>query len=218
MTRSVSHRLPLLLAVSVFLLCTSLAVRALLTATNGHLIYAVDDAYIHMAIAKNFAGHGVWGCTPFHFSSSSSSLLWTFAVGVAYFLFGVHDSIPLVLNIAFAIATQVVTDHYLARFSVSSALRATAMLGIVIAFPMAGMVLLGLEHVLHLLLTLWFAGAAVEALTNQPQNARAFRRQTVVLCVLGALVGTSRYEGFFLVGLACLAFGSPKCCSRCSCR
>jgi hypothetical protein len=44
---------------------------------QGHVVYALDDAYIHMAIAKNFAQHGVWGITQYGFTSSSSSLLYT---------------------------------------------------------------------------------------------------------------------------------------------
>jgi len=55
-------------------------------------------------------------------------------------------------------------------------------------------------------LTIWFAAAAVEALTSRPEDPRARRRQTIGLCILAALLGASRYEGFFLVGLACLGF------------
>jgi hypothetical protein len=199
-------RSPLLLALVVFLLSLAAALRAALRWTDGRLIYALDDAYIHMAVAKTLATHGIWGCTPFHFSSSSSSLLWTFGLGVAYRVFGVHDAIPLVLNIAFAIGTLVVANVSLARLSAPPLLRASALVGIVVAFPLAGMVLIGMEHILHLLLTIGFAAVAVEALTSPSESPRVRRRRTVALCVLGALLGASRYEGFFLIGLVCLAF------------
>jgi hypothetical protein len=199
---------PLLLSLAVFLASLGAALRTALRWTDGRLIYALDDAYIHMAVAKNLASHGIWGCTPFHFSSSSSSLLWTFGLGVAYRAFGVHDWTPLVLNVAFAIGTLLVADVSMTRFGAPTLLRASALLGIVVAFPLAGMVLMGMEHILHLLLTIGFAAAAVLALTttSAPESPHLRRRRTLALCILGALLGASRYEGFFLIGLVCLAF------------
>jgi len=199
-------RSPLLPPLALFFVSLAAALHAAMKETEGHLIYAVDDAYIHMAVAKNFADSGLWGCTPFHFSSASSSLLWTFVLGVAYRLFGVRDVIPLVLNLALVVATLAVANRSLTRFGAPPVPRAAALLGLVVAFPMTGMVLLGMEHVLHLLLTIWFAAAAVEALTSRPEDHGARRRRTIGLCILAALLGASRYEGFFLVGLACLFF------------
>lgn len=196
---------PLLVSLAAFLCSLAAALRVGLRSTDGRLIYAVDDAYIHMAVARTWAEHSIWGCTPFHFSSSSSSLLWTFGLGVAYRAFGVHEWTPLLLNVSFAVGTLVVANVSLARLGAQPLLRASALLGIVLAFPLAGMVLLGMEHTLHVLLTIGFAAVAVEALTSPPESPRLVRRRTVALCVLGALVGASRYEGFFLVGLACLA-------------
>ena len=199
-------RSPLLLPLTVFSVSLAAALRTAMQGTDGRLIYSLDDAYIHMAVARNFASDGLWGCTPFHFSSSSSSLLWTFLLGIAYRAVRVHDVTPLVLNVALAVVTLAVTNRYLARFGAPPVLRATALLGIVVAFPMTGMVLMGMEHILHLLLTIWFAAAAVEALTSRPEDPRARRRQTIGLCILAALLGASRYEGFFLIGLVCLGF------------
>lgn len=195
---------PLLLALLVFLASLAAALRTALRSTDGRLIYALDDAYIHMAVARTLATHGIWGCTPFHFSASSSSLLWTFGLGVAYAAFGVHDWTPLLLNVALAIGTLVVAHAWLARFGATALLRAAALVGIAVAFPLAGMVLMGMEHILHLLLTIAFAALAVEALTGPDESPDRGRRRTLALCVLGALVGASRYEGFFLVGLVCL--------------
>ncbi len=202
--------LPLLPALTVFVVSLAVALRVALRLTGGRLIYALDDAYIHMAVARTFALHGIWGCTPFHFSSSSSSLLWTFVLGVAYRVFGVHDSLPLLLNLLLAVATLIVTDRALARLGVQPLLRATALVAIVVAFPLAGMVLIGMEHILHLLLTIAFAAVAVDALTGPEEAPTVRRRRTVALCLLGALLATSRYEGFFLIGLVCLALAIKR--------
>jgi hypothetical protein len=197
---------PLLLSLTVFLVSLAVALRTALRWTDGHLIYALDDAYIHMAVAKTLASRGIWGCTPFHFSSSSSSLLWTLLLGAVNRVFGVRDWIPLVLNVAIAIATLVVAHTALLRFRAPALLRASALLGIILVFPLAGMVLMGMEHILHLLLTIAFAAVAVEVLTWVEEEPRRTRRRTLMLCILGALLGASRYEGFFLIGLVCLAF------------
>jgi hypothetical protein len=198
---------PLLLSLGLLLSSLAAALRTALRGTDGHLVYALDDAYIHMAVAKTLANHGIWGCTPFHFSSSSSSLLWTLVLGAADRAFGVHDWTPLLLNVAFAIATLLVADVSMGRFGVPAVARASTLLGIVVAFPLSGMVLMGMEHILHLLLTIAFAAAAVLALTTPraAESQPAKRRRTLALCLLGALLGASRYEGLFLIGLVCLA-------------
>jgi hypothetical protein len=196
---------PLLAAIAVFLTSLGAALRLGLHGTDGRLIYALDDTYIHMAVAKTLATHGVWGCTPFHFSSSSSSLLWTVVLGGAYRVFGVNDWLPLALNVAFAVATLVVANAALARLGTAPLLRGAALVGIVVAFPMAGMVLIGMEHILHLLLTIAFAAVAVETLAARPDVPTPGPRRTLALSALAALLAASRYEGFFPVGLACVA-------------
>jgi hypothetical protein len=198
---------PLLLASALFLVCLARALREALHGTEGRLIYALDDTYIHMAVARRLAELGVWGCTPFHFSSSSSSLLWTLVLGLAYRVAGVNDWTPLVLNVVFALATLAVADRALVRLGTAPLLRAVTLVGLVVAFPLPGIALLGMEHTLHLLLTIGFAAAAVATLTRPVADPMAGERwRTAGLCVLAALLAGSRYEGFFLVGLVCLAF------------
>lgn len=168
---------------------------------DGALVYSLDDAYIHMAMAKNLARHGVWGSTPYHFSSSSSSLLWTALLGLAYFVAGVRDITPMILNALFGLLTLAVADRYLARWRAPAGLRAAALAGITLGAPLAGLALLGMEHILHLLLTVWFAGAAIEALSEESHS-----RRIAWLCGLGALLVTSRYEGLFLIAVVSACF------------
>jgi len=85
---------------------------------QGHLIYALDDAYIHMAIAKNFAQHGIWGITKYEFTSTSSSLLWTLLISFSYFIFGSNELIPFILNIIFALGTFSIIYLILRRFKI----------------------------------------------------------------------------------------------------
>ncbi|WBV55627.1 hypothetical protein PFY10_15490 [Chryseobacterium daecheongense] len=71
--------------------------------TDGQYVYPLDDAYIHLAIARNFALHDVWGITRYGFSSTSSSPLFTFMISFLIQVFGNHDQIPLYFNITFAL-------------------------------------------------------------------------------------------------------------------
>ena len=182
---------------------TIAALPGIVSQADGRLVYPLDDAYIHMAMAKNLARHGVWGCTPFHFSSSSSSLLWTLALGATYAVTGVREVTPFALNVLAATLMLVVADRYLVRLALPALLRAITIVGLVIAVQLPAMVLMGMEHVLHLLLTLAFAIAATDLLTRDtgPPTGRG----TLWLCALAALLAGSRFEGFFLVGAVCLA-------------
>ena len=63
--RALSTGLPVLLFVVLF----GLTWRAIINAT-GHIAYGLDDPYIHMALAKNVALHGVWGIAPDSFALS----------------------------------------------------------------------------------------------------------------------------------------------------
>ena len=45
--------------------------------TGGTFVYAQDDPYIHLALARTLAQSGVWGIRPDEFACASSSPLWT---------------------------------------------------------------------------------------------------------------------------------------------
>ena len=68
-------RIALLLA---FLLI-GLELSGILWLNQGHLVYALDDPYIHLALAENiWRGH--YGVNLHEFSSASSSIIWPFLI------------------------------------------------------------------------------------------------------------------------------------------
>ena len=69
---------------------------------QNHLVYSLDDAYIHMAMAKNYALYGIWGITKYEFTPCSSSIIWTLLLSLVYFIFKPNVLTPLMLNILFA--------------------------------------------------------------------------------------------------------------------
>jgi len=208
---SPASRWPLLAALTLLLAATVYGVRASLAATGGTLVYTLDDAYTHMAMARTFAVDGVWGCTPHAFGSASSSPAWVVAIALAYVVTGgVRESAPLVLNVLFAALALGVADRWLRRAGASAWLRLATLVGLVIVFPMAPMALYGMEHLMHGLLTLAFAGSAAWALGQPPDDPAARWRDARRLALLGAVLSASRYEGFFLVGAVCLAFALTR--------
>jgi len=172
---------------------------------QGHVVYTLDDAYIHMAMAKNFARHGVWGVTPYEFTSASSAPLWTFLLSAIYFLFGVNDLAPLVLNILFATLLVLALGRILE--SLPTGLPRPYIFGVLVLVlffaPIPSLVFAGLEHVLQTLLTLLLVFYATRVFAGQSSDSWACR---VTLAALGLLASTARYEGLFAAGVVALLF------------
>ena len=191
-----SRSWPILTALSVFIGLSLMLVWLIIRINRGVFTYALDDAYIHMAIAKNFAVHGVWGVTPYHFSSSSSSLLWTSLLALLYKLFGVGVWQPLFLNLLAGALLLVGVDWILQREEVGASIRVLALLAILFFMSMPTLSLTGQEHILHTLISVLFLYLSADRL------ARDSGRSTwpgAALLLLAALLTAARYEGMFLV-------------------
>jgi hypothetical protein len=168
---------------------------------QGHLVYAFDDTYIHMAMAKNAALHGVWGITRYGFSGSTSSPLWTFLLLITYVLFGVNEVSPFVLNVLFS-TVAVVVSYLIIRRHIASRLGVfAACLLVVFVTPLPTLTFVGMEHVLHAVLTLSFVYLSARALSSAPGLPRS---SFAVLVTLAPLVVAVRYEGVFVVSVVCV--------------
>lgn len=189
---------PLLLALGIF---SALLVRMLLKVldiNDGHLVYALDDAYIHMSIAKNFATQGVWGVTAEAFTSSTSSPLWTLLIAISYVIFGVNALSPFVFNMIFAVGLLVSAHVILRRYDAPPWLDAVTLLAITVGVPLNPLIFLGMEHLLHALTTLLLLFTAGPLITTSPT-----RGQVIAAGLLAALTTSARYEGFFLLAALC---------------
>jgi len=176
-----------------------------LSLTEGQLTYALDDSYVHMAMAKNFSQHGVWGITRHEFSSSSSSPLWTLLLAGLFIVTGPVDVVPLVLNLICAVLVVFVGyrlltgGRSLARGGpVQHGTVAIALIALVLFVPVTALIATGQEHLLHLLLVLLFAGMVAERATAAGRDAAA-RKLPLALLVLAAALPLVRYESLFLV-------------------
>jgi len=190
---------PLLAAIALFVYLTGGLIADSIRRNGGRFVYALDDPYIHMAIARNFALHGVWGVTAEGFTSSTSAPLWTLILAIAYRLFGVNDLTPLILNILAALALLVLTYFIFARFTQRSWLICLLLVVVLYATPLPAQTLAGLEHLLHAVASIGFSFAAAQVIAIP--RPLTFKRWLPLL-ILAPVLSATRYEGLFLIGAA----------------
>lgn len=170
---------------------------------GGHFAYALDDAYIHMSMAKNFALHGVWGATPFEFSGSSSSPIWTLLLAAAFKIFGVREGVPLVFTTATSIALLVLADTIFNRFRLPAVLRFLGLCWIILASPLVALIFGGMEHPLQLAIDLALVSLATVMLVS---DSWSWKREGVGILCLSLLATAVRYEGAALVLVVAVFF------------
>ncbi len=149
-------------------------------------------------MAKNFSEHGVWGFTRYAFSSSTSSPLYTALLAVGYFILGQNEVLPLALNVF--LGTILIAYLYrLFRQEVTPSIVFTLLLATCFVTSFPALTLLGMEHLLHTLLTLAFVCHGATALAT-PKSTPSHHRD---LLLIAALLPMTRYEGCFAVAVVC---------------
>ncbi len=172
---------------------------------QGHLVYALDDPYIHMAIAKNLANHGAWSINTEGFISSSSSLLWTLLLAFTYLLFGVSEIAPLVLNILFATFLVFLVYHLLKKHISRYLLLFATLLSLIFFTSLPALIFCGQEHTLQILIVISFAYLSAQFISREyVQEEKSVAAITLSLIALAPLVTMIRYEGVFLILTVCI--------------
>jgi hypothetical protein len=180
-------------------------IRAALSHTRGEFSYPVDDAYIHLALARHIAFDGVYGVTRYAFSASSSSVAWPWLLACAMRLFGNHVVLPLVLNAAGVVALLAVIGRGLERDAPALSLtaRTLVLLAVVMLMPLASLALIGMEHVAQAALTVAFVLEAARVVSGD-------ETRTWPLLALASALLAVRYEGVFPVGIAAVLLALRK--------
>lgn len=197
---------PFIAATAVLYATVAILLLLCMRQNEGHFIYALDDAYIHMATAKNFVLNGVWGVTPYHFSSSVSSLLWPALLSLAYRLFGVSELSPFIINLILATLLIWLTCTLLRRQGLSPLLTFTIGIAMIFFMPVPAMIFAGMEHILQALVTIGFVYLSAQILTHE----KATRSKFVWWLILGAMVTATRYEGLLLILVVLALFIARK--------
>ena len=179
-----------------------LLVRHGLHQDGGTFVYPLDDAYIHLAVSRNLAIHGVWGISPYSFSGASSSPGWTLLLALTTRLAGVQLLAPLYLNVAAALVLLLLASIVLERKLPQAGIGyiALALCAVVLVTPMPGVALIGMEHILHAAAVLCFAcsASAILSLSLVEETPHS----TATLLVISAFAcGLLRYESCFVIAV-----------------
>jgi hypothetical protein len=189
---------PLIAAYGIGAAVASIFFLLILRATGGRFIYNLDDAYIHMAIAKHIVQNGIWGVTPYGFSSSSSSILWPLLLAGAFRVFGIREIVPFV----FALSASAVLMAVLYREWIEREDRPAWAFGVLIGWmlflPLGPILFNGMETMLQALAAVALAASAVHYLAAEKPG------RLLSLCLFAALASAVRYEGCFIAAAVCI--------------
>lgn len=192
---------PLIFSLTLFIGIIFALLLGGLKQTSGHFVYPLDDTYIHLAMARHFTERGSWGVSLYGFSSSTSSPLWTLSISLFFKLFGINDSIPLILCLVIAIIAIIIMFILLEKDFAPMPLSAL-LISIIIFSPLPIVVLTGLEHTLHSLLNFILLFLIADSLNKTRINQCRY----FLLLLLSSLLTITRYEGLFLIWAACMLF------------
>ena len=200
---------PLLAASGLFLGTTAYFVRQVLVQNGGHWEYPIDDAYGHLAVAKNLVRHGIWTYSaPNGFDSGISSLVWPLLLAASFLVTGVNAYATLVLNLLSALGLLWYASRMLRRAGSSSGL-VVAVLSAVVAFtPLPLLALIGMEHCFHALVSLIFLDLASRSLAEKGDRWPV--PADWALPTAAFVLTLARYEGMFLVGATVFLLGCRR--------
>jgi hypothetical protein len=193
-----SRHKPLWIALAVWLAVVAVELLVALNRTGGALIYGLDDAYIHLAIAKHFMEGGIWGVTPYAFSSSSSSPIWPLLLAAGGKIFGNLDLLPFGINLCVSIF--LIVEAYAIALRLGWHGWKTAVFPLTMAFllPAVPLVMNGMEAILFAALALAFVETSVQYLLDSKSSGKW------PLAAWGIALTSVRYEGLFIVVVICL--------------
>ena len=193
------HHAPALAAVAAVTLLTLAQLGLILWRLGGHFSYSLDDPYIHLALADQIA-QGHYGLNAGEAAAPSSSILFPVLLAGLSFT-GLGQFACLAIGSAASLWSGVLIANLLARSLapvVLSRLASTLIaVSLILSFNLIGLEFTGLEHSLHVGLTLACLLGALRFLKTGALPPWWW------LCALAEPL--VRYEGASLwVGMACL--------------
>jgi hypothetical protein len=193
---------------TAYLLGVAMLIHNIRADTAGHFSYALDDPYIHLALAEHLA-HGHYGINVGELSTPSSSILWPFLL-IPLAGTKLHVYLPLVWNIIFGTAAACLIGVVVARWPPQQdehgqmplwQQMVTAGL-LLLTANLVSLTIVGMEHVLQVLLAICCAFGTMEALSDRPIPE---------WCLAAAIIAPAvRYEDFTLTAAMCIVLAGLR--------
>jgi hypothetical protein len=177
----------------------SLIVIYVLYQTNGIYIYPYDDTYIHLTLADNLL-KGNWGINENEFSSASSSILYTLILSLVR-IFSKSIVVPFIVNCLAGVVILMALHLWLQRHFINYIGQVVIFLLVIFFTPLPLLIVSGMEHTLQCLFSFLFIFYFSDWLE---ENKDARNPLAVKILLFGILASTIRYEGLFLIGIACI--------------
>ena len=176
---------------------------SVLRSTNGIFIYPLDDTYIHMSIAKNLALYHNWGISANEFQSASSSILYTLLLSALFKLFSVNTIIPFIINLIAGAVLLVVIRQRLQKENIGLDAQLIILLLVIFFTPLPILIISGMEHTLQCLFSFLFIFNFSDWIGVTKNVSLKRKKLPVSLFIYGAVVCGLRYEGLFIIAIAC---------------
>ena len=164
-------------------------------------VFLLDDVYIHLALAKNFALNGAWSINETGFDSASSSILYTLILSFCIKIFGNWAFYPIIINIVFGFLTVYSVHRYFKDFYG----KREWLISMIFLLPFTmlyTMVLIGMEHTLQMFLMVLMVYCVQKNVKTNFRNRDFF----ILLLVLFFLAMVRFESMFFTVSLAFAVF------------
>lgn len=187
------------LGLLVLFIPVSFIVWKVLSYTHGIFMYPYDDTFIHLKIADNLT-RGSWGINENEFASASSSILYTLILALSR-IFSNGVMIPFVVNSFAGVAIVFALHLWLKKHHVNFVGQAFIIALAVFFTPLPLLIVSGMEHTLQCLFSFLFIFYFSDWL-GQTKDLRKEKLPFNIL-LFAVLATTIRYEGLFLVAIAC---------------
>jgi hypothetical protein len=184
---------------AILLLPVGFIVWKVMKITHGVFMYPYDDTFIHLTIADNLL-KGTWGINENEFASASSSPLYTLIL-TFFRLFSKTTLTPFIVNCLAGAGIVIALHSWLKKHFVNSIGQAAILLLVVFFTPLPLLIVSGMEHTLQCLFSFLFIFYFSDWLADNKTSNKAL---PVKILIFSVLTSTIRYEGLFLIGIACV--------------